>query len=130
MSTTKLQVGYSTGTTDDRSGGLTLSKSNGSNNWRWLYFRKAFHDKIRTGVKTHTLRNQRIPPGTRVACPVGLLEIVDVVKRTPAEVAVTRWREEGCESPEDFMDKFQSIQPDASPNEAQWLHVFRLVVPA
>lgn len=100
--------------------------------WRWLYFRKVFHDKIRAGTKTHTLRNQRIPAGTKVACPVGLLEIVYVAKKRPSEVAATRWHEEGCESPEDFLAKLREIHGDGYVLEDKpaWLHEFRLLVPA
>lgn len=96
--------------------------------WRWLYFRKRFHAPIRLGVKTHTLRNQRLTVGTLVACPVGLMEIVDVVKRTPRWVAENRWREEGCESPEDFLSEFDSIHPgEGTLDRPMWLHVFRLI---
>lgn len=103
----------------------------GFGSWRWLYFRKEFHDKIRTGVKTHTLRNQRLPPGTRVACPVGLLEIVAVSKTTALWVGQNRWREEGCTSKEAFFETFQRIYPEPEAlGVPMWLHVFRLEVPA
>lgn len=98
--------------------------------WRWLYFRKRFHDPIRKGIKTHTLRAQRIPPGTRVACPVGLIEIKSVQKAAVGWVGLNKWKEEGCNSPDDFFAEVQSIHPELELDLSAelWLHEFHFIL--
>lgn len=99
--------------------------------WKWLYSRKRFHAPLREGVKTATLRSQKVGPvGSLVACPVGLLVIEDVVKATPREVGATLWKDEGCVSEADFLAEIKAIHPGIDLDKPLWLHRFRMVAPA
>lgn len=60
--------------------------------WKWAYFRKRFHEAIKSGKKFHTLRNARLGrEGEFVACPVGLIRIEEITKETPRRVAQVYW---------------------------------------
>lgn len=96
--------------------------------WKWLYFRKRFHEAIRSGAKFYTLRSSKVTGF--VACPVGLIRIEEVRKETPRVVGATLFTQEGCSSPEDFYSEFAGIHPGVDLDKPMWLHRFRLVLEA
>lgn len=110
---------------------MTGETRNHSVVWKWAYFRKRFHDSIRSGKKFRTLRTARLGRvGDFIACPVGLIRIEDVTKETPRRVAQVFWESEGCDSPEDFLSEFDAIHPGVDLDKPMLLHRFRLVLEA
>lgn len=91
-----------------------------------LSFYPRFHDSIRQGIKTHTLRSKAYgEAGDVVPSSVGALRLIAVTEATPAWVRDNLWREEGCSSPEDFEAVWLQIHPRAPAwDRPRFLHHF------
>lgn len=97
----------------------------------YLPFKPRFHDRIRQGIKTHTLRSRKYGnPGDVVNSPVGPLRIVAVIRATPRLVRDTMWKVEGCDSPDDFQSVWEEIHGRGSWAETMeqpyYLHRFEV----
>ncbi len=97
--------------------------------WKWVYFRKRFHEPLRKRIKRFTLRNQRLgKPGDPLATPVGLFRLVAITRQSPLWVAENLWELEGCTSPEDFLSEWDNIHPGEDLDELRFLHELDLEV--
>lgn len=99
---------------------------------RRLPFLPRFSEPILEGEKTMTARVRKYPEGELLATPWGdVIAIRSVVKLTLQGVRDLYWREEGCESKEDFQRVWESIHPLAGfrPDQVVFLHQFEVVTP-
>ena len=90
-------------------------------------FRPMFEEPMRTGVKTCTSRSKIMgQPGDRFRAFGKWFEIVSVEDVALCEVAAL-WKEEGCESREDFIEVWNSIHPVKKYSDYQrvYLHRFK-----
>ena len=97
----------------------------------FIPFLPRFHDVIKLGVKTMTCRTRKYgEPGDMLDTNLGVrIQILEVRRMRLGDVAKRHWREEGCESPEEFVAVWEGIHPrrDFDPDQLVWLHVFRYV---
>jgi len=93
-------------------------------------FKLAFREKIDAGEKTMTSRNRVCgKPGDHLQTPWGTrLELLEVRPEFLEIVASVYFREEGCVSPDEFVDIWKSIYRSYSPSKEVYLHRFRVVV--
>lgn len=94
-------------------------------------FRDEFHDKIRSGVKTMTCRTSQLGKiGDRLVTPRGLvIELLDVKQRYLGDVAHQFYKQEGLDSPDDFIRVWNELHYGLKYNAEReaWLHTFRFV---
>lgn len=82
------------------------------------------------GVKTHTCRSKRYgAPGDRFRKFGATFELVFVEKASLQLVRDCYWQQEGCRSPEHFMQVWEEIHPGRGfvSSDKRWLHEFRKV---
>lgn len=82
------------------------------------------------GTKTHTCRSKRYgAPGDRFQTFGATFELVTVRKVRLDLVRDSYWREEGCRSPEHFVEVWAGLHPGRGfvPTDQRWLHEFKLV---
>lgn len=92
-------------------------------------FHKDFIPKIRNGTKTMTTRERRYKPGHVYRTLPGDVRIfiLRVQPETLGIVAEKYYRQEGCESPADFMMVWRRLhRGHFNPKNVRWLHEFRL----
>ena len=92
-------------------------------------FLPEFEDAVLSGRKTLTSRTRRYPKGEVLQSPFGRIRILSVVRVTLGGVRDLYWREEGCESPQDFERVWKQIHPRAGfrPKQLVWLRQFEVV---
>ena len=82
------------------------------------------------GTKTHTCRSKKYgEPGDRFRQFGALFELVSVEKLSLEIVRDGYWQEEGCRSPEHFVEVWESLHPGRGfvPSDQRWLHGFKVV---
>jgi hypothetical protein len=86
-----------------------------------------FHGDIREGTKTRTFRSKRYgQPGDRLKTPCGVIKLLAVTRTTAAFVRDNHWQDEGCDSPEDFVQVWTIVHPRKGfdPDYKGYLHHF------
>lgn len=95
-------------------------------------FNERFHDKLRKREKTMTARTKAYGKAGDVfeVDGVGRFRLLSVVPCALRVIAEKFHKEEGCESPREFMDVWVEIHPGRgwTPNLVVKLHVFELLV--
>lgn len=94
---------------------------------RAIPFLPEFHDKVRDGRKTATARSKPYgKAGDRLQGPGVVLVLDSVEEKMLMEIAGDFYREEGLESPGEFVAIWNRIHPRAgySPNRYVWFHRF------
>lgn len=96
----------------------------------YIPFLPEFEDAIKSGRKTLTARTKKYAPGD-YDTPFGGVRVHRVIRLTLGVVRSVHWREEGCDSPEDFERVWNGVHPQAGfrPDQVVYLHEFQ-VVPA
>lgn len=95
----------------------------------YLPFLPEFVPKILSGLKTMTSRTKRYgEAGEVLDSPAGKLRL-RAVTRVRLDVVLEFYRQEGCQSPQEFIDIWKRIHPRRGflPNELVWLHEFEVV---
>lgn len=93
----------------------------------YLPFYPRFHDLIRSGVKNRTARTKKYgEAGDVVNSPVGPLRIKSVHLESLEAIRDVFWKDEGVESPDEFVKVWCRIHPRAgwTPAKRVWLHHF------
>lgn len=83
-----------------------------------------------SGVKTHTCRSKQYgAPGDRFRKFGATFELTWVAKVPLSLVLDSYWKQEGCTSPEHFVQVWEEIHPGRGfvPSDKRWLHEFRKV---
>lgn len=98
---------------------------------RFIPFMDRFHDRIRDGTKTMTLRSREYgAQGDILASPVGPLRLVRPVEEVSVDfIARNHWADEGCKSEADFWEVWHCLHPKKGeePGQTAYLHVFEVV---
>lgn len=97
---------------------------------QFIPFRPEFREAILSGMKTMTTRNNSYGrTGDRLTTPFGVdIQLLEVRRVTLGDVADHYYRQEGCDSPQDFIRIWREIHPSGFyPNKWVWLHIFRVV---
>jgi len=91
-------------------------------------FKEKFRDAVLTGKKTMTSRNKKYGDVGDTFDAFGRVFILeDVYKCTLSFVKSHFWYQEGCDSPEEFVQIWEEIHPRKGyqPNQQIWLHKWK-----
>lgn len=84
-------------------------------------------DKLRAGLKSGTSRHTKYGNAGDIFSEVGnIYELIYVEKIPLAEVTYSKFRAEGCSSPDEFIKVWNDIHPDSliDFNKLVWFHAF------
>lgn len=93
-------------------------------------FLPEWKDKMLAGIKTHTCRSEAYgQPGDRFQIFGATFELIAVWQTTLADVAMHYYKQEGCDSPEDYIAVWNKIHKRRGyvATDIKWLHKFKLV---
>ena len=96
--------------------------------WINIPFLRRWKQPMLDGVKTHTCRSEAYgQPGDRFSAFGAVFELVAVWQTTLEDVAANYYRQEGCESPQEYVGVWNEIHPRRRfvPTDTKWLHHFR-----
>ena len=93
-------------------------------------FLPEWKDKMLGGVKTCTCRSEAYgQPGDRFTIFGATFELVAVWQTTLEDVATNYYRQEGCNSPHEFVGIWNKIHKRRGfiPTDVKWLHKFKRI---
>jgi hypothetical protein len=105
-----------------------------ANEWVMIPFNDWSKDRLERGMKSATSRNKKYGlPGhrfrVRLKGTLHTYELIDVVFMSLKDVAQKHWREEGAESPGEFIKVWNEIHPRKrfDPDHYVYFHKFKEV---
>lgn len=94
-----------------------------------LPFKSRFKKPLLSGQKTWTARTRRLGKKGDVFHAFGHEFEIERVERRTLEDVADHWREEGCDSKDDFVEVWKKIHPRKGyvPTQRVYVHIFRRI---